>query len=96
MPIPKLSNVSSDRGAPMGRGDTPPETDNQRFYLQRIKPVDGDYDEGGAYWGFGWGTNPLWRWVTEDHTGEGFVRAVSRDQAQQHIREDYPNARFFR
>lgn len=93
MPIPKLTDVSSRYGAPMGRRNFNPETDDQRFYLQRVRFVDYDYDAGGAYWG---GGTPLYRWVSEDHTGEGFVRAKSRSEAKVAILEDYPSARFFR
>jgi hypothetical protein len=51
-------NASSSRGAAMGRRnqcDGEPEA----LHLQRITPEDGDYDTGGAYWGFGANSNPL-------------------------------------
>jgi len=48
----KLENVSSKYGAPMGRCDNVSEPDTEGpFQLQRMRWVDHDYDEGGAYWG---------------------------------------------
>lgn len=69
--------------------------DDQRFHLQKLKRVDYDYDEGGAYWGFGPGSDPVWRLVPEDLSGEGFVRAKGRADARRQVREKFPRARFF-
>lgn len=93
MPMPKLSNVSSKFGAPMGRPSSKTENDDQRFYLQRLDFVDGDYDEGGAYWGSG---TPVWRCVSQDLEGENFFRAANREAAKAEVRKLYPKARFFR
>lgn len=83
----QLSEVSSRRGAPMGRtsfGD--PE--GKHIRMVRMQVVDGDYDVGGAYWGFGSGAIPIY--IASDapcgqelDSGEFFatVRAHSRNQA---------------
>ena len=54
-------NVSSARGAPMGRRsiDT---GDYGRVKVRRVRMVDGDYDQGGAYWGGGVPLYLLWAW----------------------------------
>jgi hypothetical protein len=93
--MPKLINASSRYGAPMGRMNRPIDNDEQRFYLQRLKVVDGDYDQGGAYWGFGRGSQPVYRYMPENLEGEGFVRAKNRKDAKAKILERYPRARFF-
>lgn len=61
-------NVSSSRGAPMGRPSDDAEDLTGHVYLERVPFVDGDYDEGGAYWGGGRGTPPLYcAWDDEGH-----------------------------
>lgn len=52
---PFYSNVSSSRGAPMGRGvDDPEDFDlSKPLHIAQVPMVDGDYDPGGAYWGSG-------------------------------------------
>lgn len=69
-----------------------------KFYLQRIRFVDGDYDPAGTYWGGGCGTQPLWGFMGEadEVLVRGFVRAMSRVSAKARITDEYPNARFFR
>ena len=52
----KASNVSSVRGAGMGRenwGLSEHREHHMVMNLQRVKLIDGDYDLGGAYWGGG-------------------------------------------
>lgn len=95
MPMPKLTNASSKYGAQMGRRNSPIDNDDQRFYLERLKVVDGDYDQGGAYWGFGRGSEFVYRYMPEDLEGEGFVRAKNRKDAKLKILELHPRARFF-
>ena len=64
--------VSSKFGAPMGRREDPVEDFEGPVYLQKVTMVDGDYDEGGAYWGGG--HTPLYcAWDNEGH--QIFVRA---------------------
>lgn len=102
MPLPKLAPVNCSRGAPMGRCNTfdlDPET-NDRFCLQAMRMVDGDYDSGGAYWG-GWSREHGGMWHAYCCNGHGeeaelFIRAKTREQAKEQVREHYPNARFFR
>lgn len=44
--------VNCQYGSPMGRRDTLPPADQKvRLRLTRARLVDGDYDQGGAYWG---------------------------------------------
>lgn len=93
MPIPKLSDVSSKYGAPMGRRTHTTTNGDQRFYLVKL-PLGGDYDAGGAYWGGG--GQKMWRYVSEDHEAEGFLRSDTRDIAKGMIKDLYPQARFFR
>ena len=96
-----LPNVSSRRGAPMGRGDTLPDDRAApvRLSLVEMKMVDGDYDTGGAYWG-GWVSyaGGMFRAVGEsgDTVVEVFTRALSRDAAKANIRGILPRATFYR
>lgn len=91
-----LSEVTSARGAPMGRRSTivDPDTDS-KFYLQQMQMVDGDYDAGGAYWG---GGNYTIGWMYRAVSGENeiFIRAKNRGDAKNQVRVDFPNARFYR
>lgn len=88
MAAPRLPDVSSRYGAPMGRPDRPTAFDltdskgnrfaldfgaPRRFYLRRVPLDGGGYDAGGAYWGIG---APLF-WACSDSgvTVERFYRA---------------------
>ena len=53
--IPKLADVSSKYGAPMGMRNSIPEDIEtaSKLNLRRLKWVDGDYIENGAYFGNG-------------------------------------------
>ena len=83
----KLSNACSQYGANMGRLDQPV---TGRCHLQRIRFVDGDYDNGGAYWGGGRGTTPLY--VCQDaNLNQCFVRAKSRGHAKEQVKEKFGN-----
>lgn len=65
-----------------------------RFYLQHVRLDSGGYDSGGAYWGH---DLPLYRYEAEDEPDtSGMIRARNRDAAKATIREDYPNAQFYR
>jgi len=70
-------------GAPMGRdsfGD-PRKVSDKRISLFRVRMVDGDYDDGGAYWG-GYPSSPLYCARTGDgSTYRDFARAKSRKEA---------------
>lgn len=85
------------RGAAMGR-PTIIDTDKtlpHKLYLRRIRLVDGDYDVNGTYFGYVPG-RPLY-WVADaDGLVDYVVRAASRDDAKAEVREQFPNARFYR
>lgn len=84
-----LTEVSSARGAPMGRRDTHGDHDAPiQLVVHHLPFVDGDYDAGGAYWGAG---VPLWRAVEPDGDVEFFLRAKDRWEALEAVREEYPN-----
>lgn len=108
MSAPKLADVSSPRGAPMGRLHRPnwttegfdPATFTGRLYLRRVRLNGGGYDDGGAYWGHG---APLyWAHGEDDNPGpeDGGVdiwcRAQDREHAKDKVRERLPLARFYR
>jgi len=81
-----LSNVSCKYGAPMGRSNTiPTNIKSAKLYLEKLKWVDGDYDQGGAYWGGGMG-DTIYRAYEDDI--EIFVRAKSRVEAKAVVKED--------
>jgi len=94
---PPLPLACDYRGSSMGRRSSRlsgPEP--IRCYLRRLRWVDGDYDEQGAYWGYVPGTHIYWANFDIGDTNEDiFVRACSRDDAKQQVREQFPNARFF-
>jgi hypothetical protein len=85
----QFSNVSSKYGAPMGRpstGDAP----KGKVSLFRVKMVDGDYDDGGAYWG-GYPSAPLYCARGEAVNGDEyqrFARAHSRTKAAEALNLD--------
>ena len=83
-------------GAMMGRPTIVPENTTKpvKLHLHRVRLVDGDYDQGGAYWGGGFGLDPLFCAF-----GDGvqvFLRARHRTEAKAKIRHILPNARFYR
>lgn len=74
--------VGSKYGAPMGR----PQDDVEDFvgpvYLQKVAFFDGDYDEGGAYWGGG--STPLYcAWDDEGHAI--YIRAKDSFEAKKKL-----------
>lgn len=94
----KLPDVSSARGAPMGRRNNITEPDSPvKFRLERMQLVDGDYDNGGAYWG-GYPSDPMWTaWgMGENEEQEMFIRAKTREDAKGLVKEIFINARFWR
>jgi len=98
----RLEDVPCKYGAPMGRPQSLPENKKAtgKLQLRRVKMIDGDYDEGGAYWGGGRNVLPLWH-AEGDLDGEKFttrlfVRAGTRAAAKYLIREILPNVRFYR
>lgn len=85
-------------GSSMGRRDSLPDEPSKsiKMSLRRLRWVDGDYDEQGAYWGHVPGTWIYWAsaWGMDDE-GECFVRASSREDAKSKVRQRIPGARFF-
>ena len=73
----KLPNVSSKYGAPMGRNADGTGT-RERCRLFYVPFVDGDYDQGGAYWG---SPANLWACLDDDLDPIAFVRARDRAAA---------------
>lgn len=95
-----LENACSRRGAQMGRCDILPENTHETVKLSLVKLQwqDGDYDQGGAYWGQTPGTW-IFRAVGDtkyDGITEVFVRATSREDAKKNILLKMPGARFYR
>ena len=88
-------------GAIMGRCDDLPETADEnepwpKFRLFRMKMIDGDYDQGGAYWGAGnEQTGFMYRACDPDGTWNIFVRAKSREDARALLYKKYPKIRFY-
>jgi len=95
----RLDNVSSRYGAPMGRADRCPVDPDAPLVLRlaRLRWEDGDYDQGGAYWGCG---APMWCAWSVDAPPEGdepvriYVRARTADAARAVVLERFPAARF--
>ncbi len=103
-----LPSGSSARGADMGRPSLYPEDRNAPIKLQmeRLRWVDGDYDQRGAYWGgnagksYGEYTHIYCAFVGDgvslDHPSiRIFVRAKDRTDAKKQIRQQLPKARFY-
>ncbi len=90
-----LEKAYSARGSDMGRRDIMPADLRQPIKLQmeRLRWVDGDYDQGGAYWGGGNGDDIYCAFTEEVRI---YVRAVSREHAKAEVRLQLPAARFYR
>ncbi len=73
----QFEDVSAARGAPMGREEWREEPVQGAVRLFRVRLIDGDYDDGGAYWGSG---EPLYC-ATDDVGYRRFVRASSEYKA---------------
>ena len=91
-----LPEASSARGAAMGRADTTSDRDYPvQFEAERLQWVDGDYDQGGAYWGQNRGEY-IFRF--EGESGDGlesmFVRARDIEEAKKQVLDRYANASF--
>lgn len=83
----KLEKLSCKHGSPMGRANHIPEDIETylltgKLHLVRLKWVDGDYDEGGAYWGNS-GDYIYWAYgETATEQIDIFVRATDRNDAK--------------
>jgi hypothetical protein len=92
---PILTKGYSKYGADMGRSNKLP-TDCAapvKLHLQQLKLVDGDYDQGGAYFGYTRGT-AIYCAFTE--AVQVFCRATDRQDAKAKVRDLLPNVSFFR
>ena len=91
----KLTNACSSRGADMGRPNLLPDDCNAaiKLHLERLKWVDGDYDEKGCYWGRNYGDFIYCGWADGVQV---FVRAISHFAAKTAVRVILPAAKFYR
>ena len=87
----QFSDVNGKYGAPMGRREF--GTPEGKAQLFRVKMVDGDYDDGGAYWG-GRPSEPLY--CLRSLESEHFFRARSRREAAGKAREQFPDLKLLR
>jgi hypothetical protein len=93
-----LPNGSSKYGAQHGRQNVLPDNPGQpiKLHMERLRWVDWDYDQWGAYWGSGPGDH-IYCAYGEDEENQVyvFVRARSRFGAKRAVRESLPNAKFY-
>lgn len=90
----QFPKVNCSCGAPMGRPNWCDDP-TARVYVFRVRLVGGDYDDGGAYWGGGYGVLPLYC-ARDSRSGEKvqvFMRAFNREDAIAQLRRDYPGLR---
>ncbi len=91
--MPQFDHVPSPYGAQMGRR-TIMDDPTAKVRLFRIRFVDGDYDDGGVYWGGSVEAGPVYC-----ARGEGvqlFLRAPDRDEAKARVSADHPGLKFYR
>jgi len=92
----QLPDVSRHFGAPYGRLGNVTDTDFAvLFQMVKLAWVDGDYDEGGAYWGRGKDRSEAIYWAKgdgEEEVQEVFIRAKSQADAQAQLLDQFPNA----
>ena len=81
----------------MGRANILPENINApiKLRLERLNMVDGDYDQGGAYWGHSYGGSEMFcAW--NDSGVRVFIRDWNREAAKQGVLKCLPKAKFYR
>lgn len=85
-------------GSQMGRRNELPADANEpvKLRLERLRFVDGDYDQWGAYWGGGPDALPIYcAWGDASETQvRVFVRAQDRVAAKANVLKLLPNATF--
>lgn len=84
----QFSNVSAKYGAPMGRRsilDNPEAT----VTVFKMTMVDGDYDDGGAYWGAGPDNESIY--VARGDGFEATTRAANAIQARANFAAEFPS-----
>ena len=84
----------------MGRKSDKLDPDGDpKLHLRHVPFIDGDYDQGGTYWGgpanlyVAWGVQ-CFEGVEDEFTV--YLRANSRDDAKSNILAECPKAKFFR
>lgn len=95
----KLASGSSKYGAQMGRANKLPIDPNApiKLRMERLRWVGGDYDQWGAYWGHGSGSDVYCAWGEDDEVQvRVFVRGHSRLAARRLVRQVLPAATFYR
>lgn len=90
----KVPDVNCRYGAPMGRRDHD-ETGGEptKAGLVALRWVDGDYDEGGAYWGGG--PDRIY-WLRDDNGKLSvFIRAGTREKAIEIAANHWPHVSIY-
>lgn len=84
-------------GSSMGRRSSRIQSDEPvKVSMRKLRWVDGDYDEQGAYWGYAAGTNIYWaNFDLGDSNEDIFVRATSRQDAKEQVRKQLSSAKFY-
>lgn len=77
----------------MGRYSDPIRDLSGKVHLRFVRFVDGDYDQGGAYWGGG-GSPLFCAWDEEGR--EVYLRAASREAAKDKLLSKNPALKFYR
>mgnify|MGYP000844664607 CR=1 FL=1 len=93
--------VSCTYGAPLGdKGERGDSSRPYKFHLQLLDMVDLCYDRAGTYWGMGdRHRGYMYGYMCDDPEDGlvfGFVRARSREEAKNKVRDCYLHARFYR
>ena len=93
-----LEKGYSRYGAQMGRRDELPSDPEVPvlLHLEALRFEDGDYDQGGAYWGYTPGTLIYCAWTNEPERVRIWHRAAGREAAKAHVQALVPGAMFFR
>jgi hypothetical protein len=78
------------------RNEIPNDYAGERLHLHRLRAVNGDYDQGGAYWGNARNIWCAWADEGESKATRIFVRAENRGLAKSLVREILPSAKFYR
>lgn len=101
-----LNWACSERGADMGRHNWLPDSRYMpiKLRMEALSLQDGDYDKGGAYWGYTRGTRIYCAYgldakgnkVRVFHRAEGRNAKEQRDEAKKVVRDLIPGARFYR
>ncbi len=94
----QLSNCSNKYGAEMGRPNILPSNTNSplKLRMEKLKWVDYDYDQGGAYWGGGTRSSIYCAWHdNKSNPVQIFVREASRQDAKEKVKSILPVVRFY-